>query len=225
MLAARVSNPSEGLLDPEADAWGTCSTEMFDLTGVSVEQQPSRYVRSIYAGERIGRVRQLAVQVAYDGDDVFFRLEWPDADENLRHEQYTYPDGAAVLVPLNGSAPLQTMGSPEEPVGVWYWRPDLDDQVEQLTARGLGTVERRPRGSLQARSRWQDGRWQVVMRRAMRADAPDSIDMKAATPARVAFAIWAGSAGERAGIKSYSRVWRTLEWGPPASAGGSTDGS
>jgi DMSO reductase family type II enzyme heme b subunit len=51
-----------------------------------------------------------------------------------------------------------------------------------------------------------------VFRRALRvsSSADEVIQMAAGETAKVAFAVWEGASGERAGLKAYSPVWHEL---------------
>lgn len=77
--------------------------------------------------------------------------------------------------------------------------------VENLAARGFGTLTPTDDQPVEGKGVWKKGRWHAVMRRAM-----------AGTPAflpgsRLVFAaaVWDGGAGERNGMKSVC-LWRTL---------------
>jgi len=62
-------------------------------------------------------------------------------------------------------------------------------------------VERAKEHPVQVRSRWSEGRWQVVLAGPLGADG---IPLRKGSALPVAFAVWSGAARERAGLKSYS---------------------
>lgn len=195
------SSPDE-LADPAAPAWEDIPGELLPLVPAPVSGQPSHYVRSVYAATPAGHTRQLEARIARCGGELLIRLDWADETENRRHENRAFPDAAAVMFPANGDAQLETMGTPEHPVDLWYWRSDLDGESDSLRATGVGTVERTGANGLSAQSKYEEGRWSVVLRRTA---APDS--------EKIALAVWDGAAGERAGLKSVSRGWHPLEDG------------
>src|SRR3972149_3556398 len=82
------------------------------------------------------------------------------------------PHAAGVLFPLNGGAPLGSMGSAHAPVNAWYWRASMadEDHAQNLIARGAGTAAQTAKSFSQARARWLDGRWEVVFSRPLQAD-------------------------------------------------------
>ena len=212
MKAVKIQLATRTLLNPAAPQWGKVPAEEISMGGTPLHNQPSRYVRTAWAGKPVGAVRFLKVQSAHNGKDIAFRLEWSDESENRDHgDGSVFPDAAGVLFPLNGKAPLETMGSPKAPVNAWYWRANLpEDEAQNLIARGAGTVEATPKSSAQARGRWADGCWQVVLARPLAVNG-DGVKLSPKGTAKVAFAVWEGSSQERGGLKSFSGHWRELE--------------
>jgi DMSO reductase family type II enzyme heme b subunit len=92
------------------------------------------------------------------------------------------------------------MGSPERPVQGWHWRAGTDLPFA-VRATGIGTVERAKEHPIRGRSRWSEGRWQVVLAGPVGAEG---IPLRKGSALPVAFAVWSGSARERAGLKSYT---------------------
>ena len=210
MRARKLDAGPDELLDPLSPHWGQVEAEAVALEGTPVSLQPSRYIRAKWSDRPTGTVRSLAVRAAHNGRQVLLHLEWRDPAANREYADRGFPDGAAVLFPLNGAAPLQTMGSPEDPVNAWHWRADTD-VARNLIASGLGTIEDAGDGKLSARSSWAEGVWRVVLCRPLRAPRKTpAVRFRAGRPSRVSFAVWEGSNGERGGIKSFSPVWREL---------------
>lgn len=201
MKVIESSESAESLEDPQGKAWEGLAGETLELAPAPTDGQPSRYVSAAYGDNGPQGAAQVAVTAVRSKDgSLLLRLEWADDDADLEYGGRGFPDGAAVMFPAGEDAPLSEMGSPEQPVGLWYWRPDLKGECEVLGATGLGTVERGPTNGVSAKSRHADGRWSVVFRAA-----------SGATPAKVAFAVWEGGAGQRGGLKSVTDVWQDLE--------------
>lgn len=212
MKAVRLQLANRTLLNPAAPQWRKVSSEDIPLGGTPLHQQPSRYERTVWAGKPIGSVRFLKVQVAHNGANIAFRLEWQDETKNVDHgEGASFPDAAAILFPVKKDAPLDTMGDAKSPVNAWYWRANLPEgETQNLIATGLGTVEETPKSPAQVSARWARGRWQVVFTRPLTA-GKDGVRLALKKSTKVAFAIWEGSSQERAGLKSFSKQWGELE--------------
>ncbi len=208
MLAKKVSDAS-ALLDPQAKAWDKVDREVVDLVGMPVHLQTSRYVRTVWADKLIGKVRAVSVRAAHDGERVAVRLEWADDTQNTEFADRKFPDAAAVVFPSNGDAPLVTLGAPDAKVNEWFWRADLE-QGENRVAGGLGTDVKADGAAIDSRAAWKDGRWTVVVSRALKAKGADNVKLNPGKPVKVGFSIWEGTNQERGDLRSYSRQWREL---------------
>lgn len=182
------------------------------LSGTPLQVQPSAYVRTAWAARQIGAVRHLTVKAAHNGESAFFRLEWADDTNNSDYgDGSTFPDAAAVLFRLDPQSPLETLGSPDRPVNIWYWRANHGDRGENLIARGPASEQPTTGPSIATRGDWDDGRWRIVIARTLAAGNGDNVRLRPRSRASVGFAVWQGSNQERAGLHSHSRVWRDLE--------------
>ncbi len=214
MKATKLQLATRTLLNPAAQQWSRVAAEEISLASTPLNEQPSRYVRTAWAGKPVGAVRFLKVQAAHNGKDIAFRLEWADESEDKDHgDGSVFPDAAGVLFPLKKDAPLESMGSPEAPVNAWYWRANLPEgEGQNLIAAGAGTIQETAKSFAQTRARWADGRWQVVLARPLSIDG-DGVRLSPKKSTKVAFAVWEGSSQERAGLKSFSKHWEDLEIG------------
>jgi mono/diheme cytochrome c family protein len=81
-----------------------------------------------------------------------------------------------------------------------------------LQAKGFGTLTMRPRVSqlVSASGKWQDGRWTVVLRRALEVSPDDGLKLAPGDRLSIAFAIWDGAARDRNGQKLVS-IWHDLQ--------------
>jgi DMSO reductase family type II enzyme heme b subunit len=212
MLVKKVALDSKTLLDPASPEWEKVPVETINMGGTPLASQPSRYIRTVWADKPIGTVRFLSVRAVHNGRDLLLRLEWQDESRDVDFLSRGFPDGAAVLFPLNGDAPLATMGSEKAPVNAWFWRADQADVARNVRASGIGSVEDTEKSRIAARSQWKDGAWSVVFSRPLTvADQKgEAVQLAAGGSTKVAFAVWEGSGGERAGIKAFSNQWREL---------------
>lgn len=89
--------------------------------------------------------------------------------------------------------------------------PNRASAAEEAMAKGLGTLTSRPTPlqRIQANGVWQDGRWQIVLRRPLALNEEGDLAMRPGQAVRVAFAVWDGHARDRNGQKSVS-IWHTL---------------
>jgi DMSO reductase family type II enzyme heme b subunit len=213
MRAKRVDVDSKVLRDPAAPQWQDVPGEATAMGPTPAGNQNSRYAR-LWARERpYGKLSSLSVRSAHNGKAIAFLLEWADSTQNVDFLEGKSPDGAGILFSLEGDAPLTTMGSESQPVNAWFWRADLGEAGENLTASGLGTVEAAGDGQIATASRWKGGTWQVVLVRPLATGGRSerTVQLEAGKSAKVAFAVWDGSLGERAGLKSFSKDWLELE--------------
>lgn len=204
------------LLDPAGPAWRGHRPEALRLTGTPSGMQPTAAVRASWPDGRIGAIGAISVDAAHDGTHLAFRLEWQDANEDRAIGDTTaFPDGAAVLLPTVPGAPVITMGAPGRAVNAWYWRADEEEAGRQVVAEGLGTTRTVDHEQVRTRAIWKEGRWSVVIARALRVESEAPVAQLAPGLATgYAVVVWEGSRGERAGIKSYSGDWRPLALAP-----------
>jgi DMSO reductase family type II enzyme heme b subunit len=212
MLAKKVTAKAKDLLNPASRQWAQVPAETMAMGGAPLAHQGSRYIRTAWSDRPIGQVRSLSVKSAHNNKEIFFLLEWADATKDDDYVGRGFPDGAGILFPLKADAPLKSMGSEGQPVNVWFWRADFEDGAQNNTARGVGTVEATEKSAISARGQWKASTWRVVFARplAVAEQKDETVQLEVGKPVKVAFAIWEGSSGERAGIKSFSKDWREL---------------
>jgi len=196
------------ILAPDSAAWREMAESVVKLTPTPLDKQPSAYVQTAWQNRGHGQVVEVIVQALHNDDTLAIKLQWNAEQPNRSiNDVNVYADACAILFPANGTtADLQTMGSPEQPVVAWHWRAGTDRPFA-ITAKGIGTVERAVEHGVQSRSRWLEGKWQVVLARALQSDAPS---MAGSAEIPVAFAVWSGAGSERGGLKSYSPEFHQL---------------
>lgn len=199
----------EDLLAPTASQWQSVASEVLTLTPTPLDRQPSAYVQTSWAGKSRGEIPSIEVQVLQTADALAIRLQWQASQPNRSiNDTNVYADACAMMFPENGKqADLATMGSPEEPVIAWHWRAGTEDAFS-IRATGIGTVTRIKQHGVKARSRWADGKWQVVFARVLQGD---DISLTPGAVLPVAFAVWCGAVAERAGLKSHTPEFHQLK--------------
>ncbi len=198
----RVEADLEKLLAPDSSEWDRAAEAAVLVEPTPLERVPSAYVQVSWRDRPRGGISEIRVRAAATGGGLAVRLDWGVLrPSRLISDVNVYPDACAVLFPADGrQAEFGTMGSPEHPVGGWHWRAGTELPFA-VTATGIGTVERAKEHPIQGRSRWSEGRWQVVLAGPVGAEG---IPLRKNSALPVAFAVWSGSARERAGLKSYT---------------------
>ncbi len=115
------------------------------------------------------------------------RRFWTPDDEadNAPYADYHYPFEEQELFPVSS--------------------PEIVSAADDLVAVRAGTVARKDDRRVQARGRWHDGYWEVVLTRPLEA-ADEEVDalFQRGADGWCAFSVWNGSAGDRGGRKSMS---------------------
>lgn len=214
MQCKKVTFSRDQLLDPAAAEWSNIPGETLKMDATPLANQPSEYIKASRDAKQIGKVKSLTVQTVHNGTDVFIRLSWEDPIKNVEiTDNNEFPDGCGVLIPLKGGdPPIDEMGSKDFPVNAWFWRADLKDQPHNTVAKGLGTTVFSKKCPILTKSKWDQNTWAVVFVRplALPAEPEESVQLAAGQAVKVGFAVWEGSNGERAGVKSFSKEWREL---------------
>ncbi len=194
--------------DPAATAWGKVAGASIPLQPTPLDRQPSAYVQASWRDRQYGVIPSLEARFATNEGVLHARLSWEAADPRPAiTDNNVFPDACALLFPTDGkSAPLETMGSAEEPVTLWHWRAGAEEAFLG-TASGLGTVDRTKPNGLTVAAAWANGRWTVAFACAVN---NASFAVPKSREVRVAFAAWSGANSERAGLKSHSPAWTTL---------------
>ena len=206
----RIAAKSSQLLEPNAPEWAPLTPDAIPLSPTPILSQPSAYVQAVWKDRPYGAARELNVQAAHNGESIFFRLSWTDAtrDDEISDTD-AFADAAAVLFPEKGDAPLTSMGSPDQPVFAWLWRPDLDEPYH-VTAQGIGSSQRLPANGITARGEHSGGGWRLVISRRLSGKGAGLL-LAPGAKGKVAFAVWQGSDHERGGLKAATLEWQQLE--------------
>jgi DMSO reductase family type II enzyme heme b subunit len=202
----------EELLDPDARAWARAGEAPLPLIGTPAGLQPTAAIRNTWAGKKIGAVERVQAQAVHNGEVLAFRLEWDDPTQNDSLTDTTaFPDAAAIAFPASPDSVIVTMGAPGAAVNAWYWRADENGSGRQVVAEGLGNTRTVEPGGVHTRGIWKEGRWRVVIARALRVETAEPVvQLEPGRATRYAIAVWDGARQERCGIKAFSGDWREL---------------
>ncbi len=214
IVCKKVTASAKELLNCKNDIWQT-GTEMVETTATPLANQPSPYIKGVYDEEKIGAVKKIWVKSVHNTKSIFFYFEWESAKPNLKIEDiHIFADGIGLLMPMKDidKTPISEMGTKDYPTNAWYWRPDFDEKPKNQVAHGLSTSLYTEKSSITSDSKWENGKWHVVMGRPMKANRPgeETVDLAPGGKIGIGFAVWEGGNGERGGIKAYSKEWREL---------------
>ncbi len=114
---------SDNPLDP---AWEQVAT-------VDVPLQAQQVAEPMLATATVTSVR---VQAAHDGQRYLWRLSWDQAEPSTQSDFGEFSDAVALQFPLVDGAPY-TMGGPDTPVSILYWKAiwqkDVDEGFQDST--------------------------------------------------------------------------------------------
>ena len=213
MLSKHVKAKKAELLDPAGAAWKQAAASTVVLSPTPLEMQPTDYVRVSWTSRPYGKASSIRVSSLHNGDQIFFRLGWPDDSPDTKLADIDqFIDAAAILFPIAPDAPLIGMGIKGKPVNAWYWRADWE-QPKNVAAEGMGSTQRRDDPALVSSARHQRGRWDVIIARSLNGKGSPSgtAVLRPGASTKIAFAVWQGGNQERAGIKAFSPDWQELQ--------------
>ncbi|WP_324757493.1 ethylbenzene dehydrogenase-related protein [Haloarcula sp. GH36] len=197
-----VSPATGDLSTPAADGW-----ESVPAADVPLTSAPSSVPNADDT-----TIEQVHVQAARGDGTLYLRLQWADATrDRSAASPEAFADQVAVQFPVNASSrPPIAMGGPGNMVNVWYWSADAGTQ--ELLAGGVGSTTAFDQPAVQAEASYDDGTWSVVYARSVDASGDNRTTITDDGDLDVAFAVWNGSNGERAGQKSVSE-WHYFPFG------------
>ncbi len=192
---------SEIPLDPTDGFWA-------DIPSTDVHLWPQN-ARVPYGTEE----RDIVVRGVYNDSEIAFLIEFEDETEN--REGPLNRDACAVLFgPLESPATAQMMGHGASG-NIWHWIADQDSVSQQaggdstyavleLFTTGPGTQSPLPQQTVAGRGQHRDGRWFVVLMRALENPQADALPLTAESDLLVAFSAWDGDKVEALARKSIS---------------------
>jgi DMSO reductase family type II enzyme heme b subunit len=210
--AVRVAASKEELLKLDSPEWTKAKEYNLETATTPLANQPSPYIKATRDEKELGKVSSVKIKTLHNGKEIFFRLQWESKDANLRiGDLNIFPDGVSLLFPMKDDVecPIKEMGTPDSPTNAWYWRADFDNQPKNQISEGLSTSLYSDTSSIVANSSWENGVWTVVMGRAFEV-SEEAIKLSVGAKKSIGVAAWEGAAGERGGVKAFSKEWRDL---------------
>jgi complex iron-sulfur molybdoenzyme family reductase subunit gamma len=212
ITAAKVSASREELLKLDSPEWAKAKEYVLEMAATPLANQPSPYIKATRDEKDIGKIQKVSLKVVHNGKEVFFCIKWQTPEKNLAiGDLNTFPDGVALLFPIKDDpdCPIKEMGTEQSPTNAWYWRADFENKPKNQISQGLSTSLYTETSSVVANSEWKDGTWTVIMGRTL--EAPEeSAKLAAGAKKPIGVAAWEGAAGERGGVKAFSKEWRDL---------------
>lgn len=153
--------------------------------------------------------RQADLEVAYQDIERTY--------PNLGIDSYPNLMRSAVEQPFRQALTLQS-----DPTFVTGWGagnivsdPQRKSPAEDLTSRGFGTLQARPKidQKVDARGVYGAGSYRVMFRRSLARTGQGAVNFVPGTTIPVGFAVWNGAAGDRDGKKSVT-IWQDLKIRP-----------
>ncbi len=229
--AAELVIPSEPVesisLEPADPAWSKTKP-------IRVPLVPQRFVAPLGGGAS----PWVEVASLRTADALLVRLSWPDKTKSARlAPSGVFGDACAVEFPAReGTLPSPFMGEKGAPVNIWSWRAVAQESErydpayadffragsiektvkfadrpgQSLFAEGFGTITPGRIQDVEGKGVWKEGRWSVVLKRAMGSKEGPTFTAGALVP--IAFAVWDGGSEERGSQKSLA-FWQTLSLG------------
>jgi DMSO reductase family type II enzyme heme b subunit len=117
-----------------------------------------------------------------------------------------------LTVPRGPERPHFFLGSPGRPVALWHWQADLNEEGKQAVVKELAQgfqksvqVQADSAQDVAGRGVWKDGRWKVVMTRALSPrDGKGDVTFEVGTLVPFAVHAWDGANGEKGLMMSLS---------------------
>lgn len=145
---------------------------------------------------------------------------WIEANGTIPRQLKTFRDSLALQFPVGpvvgSKKPHFFRGAEASPVQLWVWRSDArrtgQSGFTQATARGWKkplSIQEIEGQQLSGEANWEQGRWQLVMKRALNTNNNNSIQFPQQKFIPVAINVWDGSNGEHGlimGISSWYYV-------------------
>jgi hypothetical protein len=122
VLSKRVSQPLP-ITDPDSSLWAQALSNEIPL-GAQTITKPILATPSI---------KTVTVSSLHNDSWIVFKLEWKDQTRNVSTVgTELYQDAAALQFPVLDGSPFLGMGEDGEPVNIWQWRGDWQEDINQV---------------------------------------------------------------------------------------------
>ncbi|MBI3597534.1 MAG: hypothetical protein HY203_10310 [Nitrospirae bacterium] len=180
--------------DPMSAVWDTVPAVEFPMSA-QVHWDPRIFTVT---------VRSVQVKSVHNGKQMAVLLIYKDPTNNPG-------DGAALEFMVgdkkahfaHGQTMVQVEGGP---VNIWYWK-NADQSVNDMTAKGFGTLTSQPQQDVKGKGSWENGEWRVVFSRSLTNNDPQDAQFPVGVFQNIAFAVWDGSNNEKGAQKAVTSWW------------------
>ncbi|GEM_PF-2025509 len=202
-----TKSEDQDLGDPASDAWRAVERYEIELV-LAPAVHPSIALRRDGQNES----HALEIQAVHNSEDLFLRLRWPDSTQNAATSRSEFADAVAVQFALKGgSSTTFMMGTPDQPVNIWYWKAG-SGKPQNLAAGGFGSTTAINQSELSVTASYSEGFWQTVFRRPLASSGEHQVPLN--DSATFALALWQGDARQRDGLKYVTMGWLELALTP-----------
>ncbi|MCP4700928.1 MAG: c-type cytochrome [Gammaproteobacteria bacterium] len=133
------------------------------------------------------------------------------ANDMIPRQLETFRDSIALQFPVKPpegtKKPYFFRGSASDAVNLWVWKSDMEGKAEEMIARGWNQSakpQKEEQQTVTAKAVWEEGRWSVVMKRALITEDKNDVQFVEGKFVPLAMNAWDGSNGEHGLIMSLS---------------------
>lgn len=206
---AIVSNDNAMLANSDDEAWFEVTEYLVD-TVWAPPVHPSIGLRH----DATKPTSPIMFRVARDDEQFYVRLRWADDSNNQINAFDKFADAVAVQFAMaGGDATPYTMGAPNAPVNIWYWRAG-NEQAQDLVAGGFGSTTLLESVDVTVTGTYDDannGEWVVVFSRALATTNERQARFGENDSVHITLAIWQGAEGQRDGLKRTTVGWIAVQ--------------
>ena len=195
--------------DPNAELWKKIDANNIPLMG-QVIVDPRNFNPAIDL---------VSLRAVYNDAEIAFHFTWDDPSNSTKGDgKTTFADAISVQFPpqITGGTerPYFLMGDGSDAVYLLRW--DADKGASEATANGPTKLAAVKGGEVAGKATYTNGRYQLVLKRALAAQGTERPTFRPAVFTPVAFQAWDGGAGE-AGPKMSLTSWYYLRLEEPQS--------
>ena len=160
------------------------------------------------------------MRAAYNDKEIAFHLTWDDPSNTTKGDgKATFPDAISLQFPqqitTSNERPYFLMGEGSEPVYLLRW--EADKGAMEATASGPTKIAPVKGGEVAGKVVYADGRYRLVMKRALTVEGTERPRFQPALFTPVAFQAWDGGSGET-GARMSLTSWYYLRLEEPQSS-------